>query len=130
MVLWNRSEITSRFSSSGFPGATGSASAPPSMGTLAEPVAHKYEVGKLFRACSQRGIAATKEVVNAMVYNFSASCVEVERIESKWTGGQNHPVVGQAKSLTYEMHFSALPLSRANCEKVTSWRTGRKHEGR
>src|ERR1017187_4347071 len=48
----NRSEITSRFRFSGFPGATGSASARPSMGTLAEPVAHKYEVGNLFRACS------------------------------------------------------------------------------
>ena len=33
--LRNRSEITSRFGFSGFPGATGSASARPSMGTLA-----------------------------------------------------------------------------------------------
>ena len=34
-AMRNRSEITSRFSFSGFPGATGSASARPSMGTLA-----------------------------------------------------------------------------------------------
>jgi len=29
------------------------------MGTLAEPVAHKYEVGKLFRACSSAGASPT-----------------------------------------------------------------------
>jgi hypothetical protein len=32
---------------------------------------------------SQRGGAATKEVVNIAVYNFSASCVEVQGKESK-----------------------------------------------
>ena len=59
-----------------------------SYGTRSVPTTlEQWHIGKLFLARSQRGIAATKEVVNAMVYNFSASCVEVERIESK--GGKD-----------------------------------------
>src|ERR1039457_6302225 len=66
-----------------------------SYGTRSVPTTlEQWHIRKLFLARSQRGIAATKEVVNELVYNFSASCVEVERIESKFKKTPSRPTRG------------------------------------
>src|ERR1017187_7025012 len=102
-----------------------------SYGTRSVPTTlEQWHIGKLFLARSQRGIAATKEVVNAMVYNFSASCVEVDRIESKYETGLRFNTEGGPKYVPFEAlqdkrtHEQKSPHSPASVMSTTrNWTT-------
>jgi hypothetical protein len=65
-------------------------------------------VGKLFPACSQRGKAATKEAVNIMVYNFSASCAEVRGKESKERSNR----LGRSAEVATSRAYASVPQMR------------------
>jgi hypothetical protein len=53
---------------------------------LESPQATRYPAGSWCHVWSQRGSAATNEVLNIALYNFSASCKEVRRKEPEEHG--------------------------------------------